>query len=66
MLSTLLHHTVWACDCLQTYDIWFRSIFAFFIIDIRKSTACDIFNTARPHQGLAQRIFGSSVTRSLR
>ena len=29
----LRNHTVWACDFLQTYDIWFRPIFAFFIID---------------------------------
>ena len=29
---TFLHnHSVWACDLLQTYDIWFRPIFAFFI-----------------------------------
>jgi hypothetical protein len=26
-------HTVWACDFLQTYDIWFRPLFAFFIVD---------------------------------
>ena len=29
----LRNHPVWACDFLQTYDIWFRPIFAFFIID---------------------------------
>jgi hypothetical protein len=28
----LRNHTVWACDFVQTYDIWFRPIFAFFII----------------------------------
>ena len=27
----LRNHTVWACDFVQTYDIWFRPIFAFFI-----------------------------------
>jgi putative transposase len=26
-------HQVWACDFLQIYDLWFRPIFAFFIID---------------------------------
>jgi len=29
----LRNHTVWARDFLQTYDIWFRPIFAFFIVD---------------------------------
>lgn len=27
-------HQVWACDFLQTYDVLFRPIFAFFIIEI--------------------------------
>jgi len=27
-------HQTWACDFLQTYDIFFRTIFAFFIIDL--------------------------------
>ena len=30
----LRNHTVWACDFSQTYDVWFRPIFAFFIVDI--------------------------------
>jgi hypothetical protein len=25
---------VWACDFLQTYDVWLRAVFAFFIVDI--------------------------------
>ncbi|HEY5373323.1 MAG TPA: hypothetical protein VIK01_06530 [Polyangiaceae bacterium] len=25
---------IWACDFIQTYDIWFRPIFAFFIINV--------------------------------
>lgn len=25
---------VWACDFLQTYDVWFRPIFAFFIVNV--------------------------------
>src|SRR5690606_5568299 len=25
---------VWACDFLQTHDIWFRPIFAFFIVEL--------------------------------
>ena len=30
----LKNHTddIWACDFLQLYDIWFRPIFAFFIV----------------------------------
>ena len=27
-------HQIWACDFLQLYDIWFRPIFAFFIVDV--------------------------------
>ncbi len=33
--STFLrNHTIWACDFLQTYDVWFRPVFAFFIVDV--------------------------------
>ena len=28
------HHSVWACDFLQLYDIWFRPIFAFVLINV--------------------------------
>ena len=27
-------HEIWACDFLQTYDLWFRSMFVFFIIEL--------------------------------
>jgi hypothetical protein len=27
-------HEVWACDFLQTYDLWFRTLFVFFIIEL--------------------------------
>jgi len=27
-------HEIWACDFLQTYDLWFRSLFVFFIIGL--------------------------------
>ena len=30
----LRNHTVWACDFLQSYDIWFRPVFAFSIVDV--------------------------------
>jgi hypothetical protein len=26
-------HSTWACDFLQTYDLWFRTVFVFFIIE---------------------------------
>jgi hypothetical protein len=32
--SFLRNHAVWVCDFLQTYDVWFRPIFAFFVVDI--------------------------------
>ena len=59
----LRNHTVWACDFLQTYDIWFRTIFAFFSIDINTSEMISdgrYFNTMRPHQGLGQRMPAST------
>jgi putative transposase len=40
----LQNHVVWACDFLQTYDIWFRPVFALY------------FNQLRPHQGIGQRL----------
>ena len=27
-------HETWACDFLQTYDLWFRTLFVFFIIEL--------------------------------
>ncbi|MBL8132075.1 MAG: transposase [Anaerolineae bacterium] len=27
-------HDTWTCDFLQTYDLWFRAIFVFFIIEL--------------------------------
>jgi putative transposase len=27
-------HEIWACDFPQTYDLWFRSMFVFFIIEL--------------------------------
>jgi putative transposase len=32
---TFLHnHTVCACDFLQVFELWFRPLFAFFVIDV--------------------------------
>ena len=27
-------HEIWACDFLQTYDLWFRTLFIFFVIEL--------------------------------
>ena len=44
----LRNHTVWAADFLQTYDIWFRPIFAFFIIDINTKRVVSVGATRSP------------------
>jgi putative transposase len=44
----LRNHTVWAADFLQTYDIWFRPIFAFFIIDINTKKVVHVGVTRGP------------------
>jgi putative transposase len=44
----LRNHTVWACDFLQTYDIWFRPLFAFFIIDINTKQVISVGVTRSP------------------
>ena len=38
MRTFLGNHSVWACDFLLTYDIWFRPIFALFIVDVKTRT----------------------------
>ena len=44
----LRNHTVWACDFLQTYDIWFRPIFAFFVININSKRVVHVGVTRAP------------------
>jgi putative transposase len=46
----LRNHTVWACDFLQTYDIWFRPIFTFFIIDINAKEVVRVGVTRGPSE----------------
>jgi transposase InsO family protein len=48
--SFLRNHTVWACDFLQTYDVWFRPIFAFFIVDINTKRVVHVAVTRAPTQ----------------
>jgi len=44
----LKNHTVWACHFLLAYDIWFRPIFAFFVIDINSKRVVHIGVTRSP------------------
>jgi putative transposase len=46
----LRNHTVWACDFLQTYDVWFRPIFAFFIVDVNTKRVVHVAMTRAPTQ----------------
>ncbi|HEY5374264.1 MAG TPA: hypothetical protein VIK01_11295, partial [Polyangiaceae bacterium] len=41
---------IWACDFVQTYDIWFRPIFAFFIINLGTREVVDVSVTRAPTQ----------------
>ncbi len=48
----LRNHTVWACDFLQAYDLWFRPIFAFFIIDVNAKRVVHVARDARADAGV--------------
>jgi putative transposase len=53
----LQNHTVWACDFLQTHDIWFRIILnERHMKSLFEECSFRYFNSMRPHQGLAHRI----------
>jgi transposase InsO family protein len=41
-------HQTWACDFLQIYDLWFRPIFAFFIIEIGSRRVVHVAATREP------------------
>ena len=49
-LTFLRNHTVWACDFLQVYDIWFRPIFAFFVIDVNAKRVVHVATTRAPSE----------------
>jgi putative transposase len=51
----LRNHTVWACDFLQAYDIWFRPVFAFFIVDVNVKRVVHIGVTRAPTQAWTAR-----------
>jgi len=44
----LQNHTVWACDFLQIYDLWFLPIFAFFIVDVNTKRVVHVGVTRSP------------------
>ena len=61
----LRNHSVWACDFLQTYDIWFRPIFAFFIIDVNTKRVVHIAVTRAPtQQWTAQQLLQCNALRA--
>ncbi len=39
---------IWACDFLQTYDVWFRPIFAFFIVNVGTREVVHVAVTRAP------------------
>ena len=41
-------HQTWACDFLQIYDLWFRPIFAFFIIEVGSRRVVHVAATREP------------------
>jgi transposase InsO family protein len=46
----LQNRTVWACDFLQVYDLWFRPLFAFFVIDVNTREVLHVAVTRQPSQ----------------
>jgi len=43
-------HTVWACDFVQAYDMWFRTLFAFFVIDVNPKQVIHVAVTRAPSE----------------
>lgn len=53
----LKNHTVWARDFLQLYDVWFRPVFAFFIVDVHTKNVIHFAVTHSPtEQWTAQQL----------
>jgi hypothetical protein len=46
--SKLEQLAVWACDFLQTHDVWFRPVFAFFMVDINTKQVVPVAVTRPP------------------
>ncbi len=47
---SLNNHRAWACDFLQVYDVWFRPIFAFFIVDVNTKEVVHVAVTRQPSE----------------
>jgi putative transposase len=41
-------HQIWACDFVQTYDLWFRPLFAFFIVELGSRRVVGVGVTSNP------------------
>lgn len=39
---------IWACDFLQTYDLWFRTLFVFFIVELGSRRVVHFAVTSHP------------------
>jgi putative transposase len=48
--SFLKNHAsdIWACDFLQTYDLWFRTLFVFFMIELGSRRVVHFAVTSHP------------------
>jgi transposase InsO family protein len=44
----LRNHTTWACDFVQVYDIWFRPLFVFFMVDVNTRHVVHVAVTRNP------------------
>jgi putative transposase len=44
-------HGIWACDFVQTYDLFFRRVFLFFIVHLRSRRIVHIAATRNPSHG---------------
>jgi putative transposase len=49
-LTFLNNHTTWACDFLQLNDLWFRPIFAFFIVELNTRRVVHLAVTRAPSE----------------
>src|SRR5690606_5768056 len=50
-------HDIWACDFLQTYDVFFRAMFVFVIIELGSRRIVHLGVTRHPHNVWVSRQF---------